>query len=157
MRINSAVTKTTYTIKNPTLLADPVTILLPIIISRIYDKSTVQPCQVTGNPHPIPYFFAGNHIFFLFFSIDLGCLFGRSEPGADWTNAYEFAAELKRRFVLEHGTTNCGALLATFGTQENMIRCKQLSGEVACMLAEILEEHCMVSDTTGRKTKKADG
>ena len=57
----------------------------------------------------------------------------------------------------QDGTTNCGALLATFGPQKNMIRCKRLSGEVACMLAEILEEHCMVSDTTGRKTKKADG
>jgi len=76
--------------------------------------------------------------------IALGCLFGRSEAGADWTDAYELAAELKRRFVLEHGTTNCGALLATFGPQENMIRCKRLSGEVACMLAEILEERCKV-------------
>ena len=76
--------------------------------------------------------------------IALGCLFGRSEPGADWTDAYELAAELKRRFVLEHGTTNCGALLATFGPQENMIRCKRLSGEVGSMLAEILEERCKV-------------
>jgi len=72
--------------------------------------------------------------------IALGCLFGRNEPSADWTDASELAAELKRRFVLEHGTTNCGAILATFGPQENMIRCKRLSGEVAGMLAEILEE-----------------
>ena len=70
----------------------------------------------------------------------MGCLFGRNEPSADWTDASELAAELKRRFVLEHGTTNCGAILATFGPQENMIRCKRLSGEVAGMLAEILEE-----------------
>ena len=76
--------------------------------------------------------------------IALGCLFGRSEPGADWKDAHELAAELKRRFVLEHGTTNCGGLLATFGPQENMIRCKRLSGEVASMLAEILEERCKV-------------
>ena len=73
--------------------------------------------------------------------IALGCLFGRNEPGADWTDAYELAAELKRRFIRELGTTNCGALLATFGPQENMIRCKRLSGEVAGMLVEILEEH----------------
>jgi C_GCAxxG_C_C family probable redox protein len=72
--------------------------------------------------------------------IALGCLFGRNEPSADWTDASELAAELKRRFVLEHGTTNCGAILATFGPQENMIRCKRLSGKVAGMLAEILEE-----------------
>ena len=72
MKINTAVKKTTYTIKNPTLLDDPVTLLLPIKISKIYDKSTVQPCQVTGKPHPKPYFFAGNQISFLSFSIVLG-------------------------------------------------------------------------------------
>ena len=72
--------------------------------------------------------------------IALGCLFGRNEPGADWTDAYELAAELTRRFVRELGTTNCGALLETFGPQENMIRCKRLSGEVASMLGAILEE-----------------
>ena len=72
--------------------------------------------------------------------IALGCLFGRNEPGADWTDAYELAAELTRRFVRELGTTNCGALLETFGPQENMIRCKRLSGEVASMLWAILEE-----------------
>lgn len=70
----------------------------------------------------------------------IGFLSGRSEPGADWTEASEMAAKLKRRFVQEHGTTNCGALLATFGPQENMMRCKQLSGEVAGMLADILNK-----------------
>ena len=70
----------------------------------------------------------------------IGFLSGRSEPGADWADASEMAAKLKRRFVHEHGTTNCGALLATFGPQENMMRCKQLSGEVAGMLADILDK-----------------
>lgn len=70
----------------------------------------------------------------------IGVLSGRSEPGADWADPSEMAAKLKRRFVQEHGTTNCGALLATFGHQENMMRCKQLSGEVAGMLADILDE-----------------
>jgi C_GCAxxG_C_C family probable redox protein len=73
--------------------------------------------------------------------IALGYLFGRSEPGADWTDVSELAARLKRRFVQEYGTTNCGALLATFGPQEDMLRCKQLSGEVAGLLADIIEEH----------------
>lgn len=73
--------------------------------------------------------------------IALGYLFGRSEPGADWTDVSELAAKLKRRFVLEYGSTNCGALLATFGPQEDMMRCKQLSGEVAGILAEIIEVH----------------
>jgi len=73
--------------------------------------------------------------------IALGHLFGRCAPDADWTDASRLAAELKRRFVQEYGTTNCGALLATFGPQENMLRCKQLSGEVADMLADIIEKH----------------
>lgn len=73
--------------------------------------------------------------------IAVGYLFGRSEPEADWTEASELAAKLKQRFVQTHGTTNCGALLATFGPQENMMRCKQLSGEVAAMLAEIIDGH----------------
>ena len=73
--------------------------------------------------------------------IALGHLFGRCAPDADWTDASRLAAELKHRFVQEYGTTNCGALLATFGPQENMLRCKQLSGEVADMLADIIAEH----------------
>ena len=70
----------------------------------------------------------------------IGFLSGRNEPGVDWADPSEMAAKLKQRFVQEHGTTICGALLATFGPQENMMRCKQLSGEVAGMLAEILDE-----------------
>ena len=70
----------------------------------------------------------------------IGYLFGRNEPGADWTEASEKAAKLKQQFVTQHGTTNCGALLTTFGPQENMMRCKQLSGEVAGMLTNIIDE-----------------
>lgn len=72
--------------------------------------------------------------------IAIGCLYGRNEPGVDWTEASELAAELRQRFVHKYGTTNCKALLAAFGSQENGSRCKRLSGEVASMLAEILEE-----------------
>jgi C_GCAxxG_C_C family probable redox protein len=70
----------------------------------------------------------------------IGFLSGRSEPGADWTEVSEMAAKLKRRFVQEHGTTKCCALLATFGPQKNMLRCKQLSGEVADMLTDIIDK-----------------
>ena len=72
MKINTAVKKTTYTIKNPSLLADPVTLLLPIKISKIYDKSTVQPCQVIGKPHPNPYFFCRKPNFLFIFSHSFG-------------------------------------------------------------------------------------
>ena len=73
--------------------------------------------------------------------IALGFLYGRSEPGTDWAVASDLAAELRKKFVQKHGTTNCGTLLEAFGPQENMMLCKQLSGEVAGMLADILEEH----------------
>ena len=73
--------------------------------------------------------------------IAIGHLYGRTEPRADWTDASELAAKLKQRFEQVHRTTNCGALLSTFGPQENMMRCKQLSGEVARMLADIIDEH----------------
>jgi hypothetical protein len=50
------------------------------------------------------------------------------------------AAELKRRFEHKYATTNCGALLVKFGWQDNMMKCKRLSGEVAAMLADIVGE-----------------
>ena len=59
-------------------------------------------------------------------NLALGYLYGRSEPGADWTDAAELAANLRAQFVQAYGTTHCGALLANFGPQEDMIRCKQL-------------------------------
>lgn len=72
--------------------------------------------------------------------IAIGSLYGRNQPGADWTVASEMAAKLKHRFVQKFDTTNCGALLATFGHQDNMMKCKRLSGEVAGMLADIIGE-----------------
>ena len=72
--------------------------------------------------------------------IALGMLYGRHEPGADWTRAHQTAAEFKRRFVQAYGTTTCGAMLAGFGPQQEMRRCKRLSGEVAGMLWEIIED-----------------
>ena len=72
--------------------------------------------------------------------ISIGCLYGRSEPGGDWNVASDLAAKLRQRFERKYATTNCGALLAKFGRQDNMMRCKQLSGEVAAMLADIFDE-----------------
>ncbi|CAB1078582.1 C_GCAxxG_C_C family protein [Olavius algarvensis Delta 1 endosymbiont] len=72
--------------------------------------------------------------------IAIGYLYGRSEPWADWTVASDLAAKLIQRFERKYATTNCGALLAKFGRQDNMMQCKQLSGEVAAMLADIIEE-----------------
>jgi C_GCAxxG_C_C family probable redox protein len=73
--------------------------------------------------------------------IAIGGLLGRSQPGADWDAAADMASALRRRFADRHQTTQCGALLDKFGTQIDMMRCKKLSGEVAGMLAAMLEEH----------------
>ncbi len=70
----------------------------------------------------------------------VGLVLGRDEPGADWGEAARVAAELRGRFLERHPGTSCHELLASFGPQENMSRCKRLSGEVAAMLAELLEE-----------------
>jgi len=72
--------------------------------------------------------------------IALGHLFGRSEPGADWANLQKLSEKLRNEFIRSYGTTNCGSLLAKFGPQENMMRCKQLSGEVAELLTKIIKE-----------------
>lgn len=73
--------------------------------------------------------------------IAIGLLYGRNEPADAWDAAADLAAELRSRFQQVHGTTTCGALLSAFGPQENMMRCKRLSGEVAAMLSEIIRRH----------------
>jgi C_GCAxxG_C_C family probable redox protein len=72
--------------------------------------------------------------------IAIGFLLGRSQPGADWRSAYESAAELRLRFFGSYGTTNCKELLSRFGEQTNMMECKRLSGAVAGMVAEIVQQ-----------------
>ena len=72
--------------------------------------------------------------------IALGWLFGRSEPGEDCTDVSQRTEELIQHFIREHGTTQCGKLLDAFGPQENMQRCKLLSGETADLLADLIEK-----------------
>jgi len=70
----------------------------------------------------------------------LGCLMGRREPGADWGGVAELAAEFRRRFIREMGSTNCRAILERLGPQENSARCRELSVRTAGLLAELLVE-----------------
>jgi C_GCAxxG_C_C family probable redox protein len=72
--------------------------------------------------------------------IAIGFLFGRSQPGADWRDASESAAELRRRFLESYGTTNCKELLSRFGEQTNFMACKRLSGAVAGMVAQLVQK-----------------
>lgn len=73
--------------------------------------------------------------------IALGFLQGRSETTDNWDELAAMAAKLREKFEMMHGTTNCATLLETFGPQENMMRCKQLTGDVAVMTAEVLEAY----------------
>ncbi len=71
--------------------------------------------------------------------IGIGFLYGRTRPESDWDIASQFAAQLRTQFIIRFETTCCDSLLKRFGPQNDMMCCKQLSGEVADMLADILQ------------------
>lgn len=70
----------------------------------------------------------------------LGCLRGRNIQGEDWSLAADLTAALRRRFVETYGSSTCKDILETFGEQDNMMRCKRLSGQTAAMLHDLLEK-----------------
>lgn len=74
--------------------------------------------------------------------VALGYLYGRMEPGAEAAKkeVFKLAQELGQRFVAEFGASNCNSVLENLGPQENFSECKKLSGTVAGMLSDILEE-----------------
>lgn len=74
--------------------------------------------------------------------VAIGYLNGRMEPGDEKAKqeVFQLAQELGRRFMAEFGASSCNAVLDMLGPQENMSKCKQLSGTVAGMLSDILEK-----------------
>ncbi len=72
--------------------------------------------------------------------VAIGYLRGRPEPGGDPAPAYRAAAALRRRFIEEHGSSNCAAILERFGEQQLMIDCRRLTGATAGMVWDILEQ-----------------
>ncbi len=70
--------------------------------------------------------------------IALGYLYGRTEPGTDFRNAWELSAEFRKQFIDKFGTANCGRLLEQFGEQENMIKCKNMTAEAAGILSALI-------------------
>lgn len=68
----------------------------------------------------------------------LGILFGRMTPDCDNGKVCEATAEFRRAFMDQYGSTNCLRLLETFGTQENMHRCKAMTANAAGMLYDIV-------------------
>ncbi len=71
--------------------------------------------------------------------VAIGCLWGRAKPGEDWGKAAEISAQLRDGFVTRWGTTSCASLLEGFGEQDET-ECKRLSGQVAEMLATLLDK-----------------
>lgn len=75
--------------------------------------------------------------------VAIGYLYGRMKPGDEEAKkeVFQLAQELGKRFVAEFGASNCNSVLEKLGPQENMGKCKQLSGTVAGLLADILDEN----------------
>lgn len=72
--------------------------------------------------------------------IAVGYLLGRMEQGKDLSKACEVITEFRKSFIEAFGSTNCAAILKSLGEQEKYIKCKQLTGKAADILAEILEK-----------------
>lgn len=72
--------------------------------------------------------------------IAAGYLFGRMEQRKDLSEACLVINEFRKSFLAEFGSTSCAAILQSLGEQENYMKCKQLTGRAAEILAEIIEE-----------------
>lgn len=79
--------------------------------------------------------------------IAIGDLHGRRAPGDDWDLPASLAAELRRRFVKDFGTTHCATLREGFGQDHQHEKCRNLVHRVAGTLLKLLtleEERTMV-------------
>ena len=72
--------------------------------------------------------------------VALGFLFGRDRAGTDWNHPAELAAAFRAGFIEAFGSSNCQTILDSFGIQENMMKCKELSGAAAGILAGLLNQ-----------------
>lgn len=87
--------------------------------------------------------------------IALGCLCGRDARGENWDQAAELAVALRQGFIARFGSSVCKDVLDRLGEQENMIKCKQLSGFTAglafALLCKAREQTCACTATTGNQ------
>ena len=70
--------------------------------------------------------------------IAIGYLTGRMKPGENIQLTKELAATLRTQFIAQYGATKCQSVLETLGPQENALKCKELTAQVAGMLAQLL-------------------
>ena len=71
----------------------------------------------------------------------IGYLMGRTEPGIDIQPAKDMTAALRQCFIDKYGTTQCQALLDKLGPQENSMKCKRLTWELAGDLYLLLKKN----------------
>ena len=72
--------------------------------------------------------------------IVIGWLFGRKNPDDDKKKVYLLSDKLRTIFLKKFGSTNCKAILDLLGEQENKIKCKKLTSDIAGLLYEIIQE-----------------
>jgi hypothetical protein len=69
----------------------------------------------------------------------LGCLKGRQQAGEDWSEAANAAVELRNRFEVLYGSTQCEDILTAMGPQQSTL-CKELSKATAALVCRIWNE-----------------
>jgi C_GCAxxG_C_C family probable redox protein len=72
-----------------------------------------------------------------------GLLTGRSGPQDPWEPVYDFAGELRRRFVADQDADSCDAIVTRIGGMDDPLRwahCTMLVGRCARWVVEIAEE-----------------
>ncbi|MDJ0622719.1 MAG: C-GCAxxG-C-C family protein [Desulfocapsaceae bacterium] len=72
--------------------------------------------------------------------IVIGHLHGRSKRGESWQDAAKLGAEVTKRFVALHGTSNCGELRGRFGEEFQMDRCRDMVVQGVSSLVETLDQ-----------------
>ena len=73
-----------------------------------------------------------------------GLLTGRRGPQDAWEPVYDFAGELRRRFVADQDADTCDAIVTRIGDMDDPARwayCTLLVGRCARWVVEIAEEH----------------
>ncbi|MGE4298207.1 MAG: C-GCAxxG-C-C family (seleno)protein [Desulfovibrionaceae bacterium] len=70
--------------------------------------------------------------------VALGLLQGRRAPGLDWQPLADLAVAFRDAFASAEGSQLCGPLLAAYGPQDNMDKCKLMAGRAAALLARMI-------------------
>jgi C_GCAxxG_C_C family probable redox protein len=73
--------------------------------------------------------------------IVIGHLHGRRMPGENWDHPADLGAAVRKQFLDNQKTTNCGVLRDSFGDEQQMAECRKLVQETTVALIEIIREN----------------